>query len=119
MTGRTTAHLSFPLDDRYYELERQIGLEGMQHAAESHRVAVDCIETIVNREHLDCDFVRLDGYLFTPPGEGDPGTTRGVWRGATCRCSGRADGRKGSAHRLQHGFRAAVPEFGAVPSAQR
>ena len=71
MTGRTTAHLSFPLDDRYYELERQIGLEGMKHAAESHRVAVDCIETIVNREHLDCDFVRLDGYLFTPPGEGD------------------------------------------------
>src|SRR5438132_14242766 len=32
-TGRTTAHLSFALDDRYYELERQFGAEGARFAA--------------------------------------------------------------------------------------
>lgn len=68
-TGRTTAHLSFALDDRYIELERLHGERGAQLAAESHQTAVTQIETIVREENIDCDFSRLDGYLFSGPGQ--------------------------------------------------
>jgi len=68
-TCRTTAHLVNALDDRYYELERLHGERGARLAAESHTAAVDQIEEIVSEEQIDCDFERLDGYLFVPPGE--------------------------------------------------
>ena len=68
MTGRTTAHLVNALDDRYYELEKMLGQEFSRLSAESHTTAIDRIEKIVGDENLDCDFVRVDGYLFLPPG---------------------------------------------------
>ena len=67
-TCRTTAHLVNALDDRYYELERLHGERGARLAAESHTAAVDQIEEIAGREGIDCDFERLDGYLFVAPG---------------------------------------------------
>jgi glycine/D-amino acid oxidase-like deaminating enzyme/nitrite reductase/ring-hydroxylating ferredoxin subunit len=63
-TGRTTAHLSDALDDRYRELERVHGSGGARLAAESHRRAIELIAGIVEAEKLDCDFARVDGYLF-------------------------------------------------------
>ena len=69
MTGRTTAHLVNALDDRYFELERLHGEQGARLAAESHTAAIDLIERIVTQEAIDCDFSRLDGYLFVPPGD--------------------------------------------------
>jgi glycine/D-amino acid oxidase-like deaminating enzyme/nitrite reductase/ring-hydroxylating ferredoxin subunit len=68
-TGRTTAHLSNALDDRYHVLERLHGVEGARTAAASHTAAIDRIESIVREEAIECDFERLDGYLFVPPGE--------------------------------------------------
>jgi glycine/D-amino acid oxidase-like deaminating enzyme/nitrite reductase/ring-hydroxylating ferredoxin subunit len=69
MTQRTTAHLVNALDDRYYELERLHGERGSRLAAESHTRAIDRIEAIVNEEKIDCEFERLDGYLFVPPND--------------------------------------------------
>ncbi|HEX8492839.1 MAG TPA: FAD-dependent oxidoreductase [Pyrinomonadaceae bacterium] len=69
MTQRTTAHLVNALDDRYYELERLHGERGARLAAESHTAAIDRVEKIVNEEKIDCEFERLDGYLFVPPGD--------------------------------------------------
>jgi glycine/D-amino acid oxidase-like deaminating enzyme/nitrite reductase/ring-hydroxylating ferredoxin subunit len=66
-TGRTTAHLSNAFDDRYYEVERLFGENGARLVAESHTAAINRIEEIVCREQIDCDFERLDGYLFVPP----------------------------------------------------
>ena len=71
MTGATTAHLTNAIDDRYYEVERVHGEEGAKLAAVSHGAAIDAIEDIVRHESIDCDFARVDGYLFEPPG-GDP-----------------------------------------------
>lgn len=68
-TERTTAHLVTALDDRYVELERLHGEKGAQLAAESHSAAISQIERIVREEHIECDFERLNGYLFVPPGE--------------------------------------------------
>jgi glycine/D-amino acid oxidase-like deaminating enzyme/nitrite reductase/ring-hydroxylating ferredoxin subunit len=67
MTGRTTAHLTNALDDRYYHLETLYGEEGARLAAESHTAAINRIEAIVTDEEIDCDFERIDGYLFCPP----------------------------------------------------
>lgn len=63
-TERTTAHLSNAIDDRYFNIEKWHGLEGMRMAADSHTAAIDLIETIAIEEKIDCDFERLDGYLF-------------------------------------------------------
>src|SRR5688572_19884824 len=68
-TGRTTAHLSNALDDRYHILERVHGPEGARLAAASHGAAIDTIESIVRAEKISCDFERLDGYLFLSPGQ--------------------------------------------------
>jgi glycine/D-amino acid oxidase-like deaminating enzyme/nitrite reductase/ring-hydroxylating ferredoxin subunit len=68
-TSRTTAHLVNALDDRYFQLEKLHGHKGSQLAAESHTAAIDRIEEIVAKENIACEFERLDGYLFVPPGE--------------------------------------------------
>src|SRR5688572_13541326 len=70
-SSRTTAHLTWALDDRYYHLESLHGEEGARLAAESHAASVDTIERVCREERIDCDFLRLDGYLFDPPGEKD------------------------------------------------
>ena len=64
-TERTTAHLSNAIDDRYTEIESWHGLDGAKLAAESHTAAIDTIEAIVAREEIECDFERLDGFLFS------------------------------------------------------
>ncbi len=63
-TGRSTAHLTAALDDRYYRIEKLHGSEGAQLAAESHAAAITRIESIASLEDIDCDFERLDGYLI-------------------------------------------------------
>lgn len=64
MTGRTTAHLSYALDDRISEVERMHGTEGARLGVEAHSAAIDMVERIVREEAIECDFERLDGYLF-------------------------------------------------------
>ncbi|MBV9126109.1 MAG: FAD-dependent oxidoreductase [Planctomycetes bacterium] len=68
-TQRTTAHLSNAIDDRYLEVEKVHGEEGARLAADSHTAAINRIEEITRAEGIDCDFVRLDGYLFVAPGQ--------------------------------------------------
>lgn len=65
-TERTTAHLSNAIDDWIFEIEGVHGEEGSRLAVESHAAAIDRIESIVKTEEIDCDFQRLDGYLFDP-----------------------------------------------------
>ena len=66
-SGRTTAHLTCALDDRYFMLEKLFGKEKTRLAAQSHLAAVDWIENTVQKEQIDCDFMRVDGYLFLHP----------------------------------------------------
>ena len=48
-TGRTTAHLSNALDDRYTTLENLFGQEGARLAADSNTVAFAAIEDFVEK----------------------------------------------------------------------
>lgn len=63
-TGRTTAHLSNALDDRYENIISVHGIHKAKLAADSHSMAIDLIEEICKKEKIDCDFSRLKGYLF-------------------------------------------------------
>ncbi len=69
MTQVTTAHLSDAIDDRISEIERWHGERGSFLAAESHTAAINRIEAIAGELRVDCDFVRLDGYLYLAPGD--------------------------------------------------
>ena len=69
MTQMTSGHLTNMLDDRYFELEKLHGTDAAKLAAESHSAAIERIEAIVGKEGIDCDFARLDGYLFLAQGD--------------------------------------------------
>jgi glycine/D-amino acid oxidase-like deaminating enzyme/nitrite reductase/ring-hydroxylating ferredoxin subunit len=68
-TGQTTAHVASAQDDRFVAIEKAHGQDGSRTAYESHQAAIERIEQIVAREAIDCDFVRVDGYLFPGPGQ--------------------------------------------------
>ncbi len=71
-TGRTTAHLTWAMDDRFYRLERVHGARNTRLIAESHAAAVNRIEQITQLEQIDCDFMRVDGYLMSAkPGDSE------------------------------------------------
>lgn len=66
-TGRTSAHLSNAVDDRYFEIEAMHGAEKARKVAESHTDAIDRIEAVIAMEGIECGFERLPGYLFAAP----------------------------------------------------
>lgn len=69
ITSRTSAHLTCAMDNSYTVVESRRGVEATRLAAGSHLAAIDRIETIALTEQIDCDFERVDGFLFLPPGE--------------------------------------------------
>jgi glycine/D-amino acid oxidase-like deaminating enzyme/nitrite reductase/ring-hydroxylating ferredoxin subunit len=70
MSARTSAHLASELDDYYHELIKLRGLDEARLYYASQAAALDRIESISRSEDIDCDFHRIDGYLFSPPDSG-------------------------------------------------
>ncbi|MEO6131071.1 MAG: FAD-binding oxidoreductase [Saprospiraceae bacterium] len=68
-TGRTTAQLVTALDDRYSDLEKIYGEADTKLIAESHMAAINLVEEICLKEKIDCDFRRVNGYLFLHPSD--------------------------------------------------
>lgn len=68
-SGRSTAHISYALDDRYSEIAKAFGEEKARLATQSHIAALEWINQIVLTENIDCNFKRIPGYLF--PNEKD------------------------------------------------
>jgi glycine/D-amino acid oxidase-like deaminating enzyme/nitrite reductase/ring-hydroxylating ferredoxin subunit len=66
-TARTSAHLASALDDHFYVLEKRFGRVGARYCYESHASAIDAIELNIHTFGIDCDFRRVDGYLWSPP----------------------------------------------------
>jgi glycine/D-amino acid oxidase-like deaminating enzyme/nitrite reductase/ring-hydroxylating ferredoxin subunit len=73
MTARTTAHLTSLCDDSFDSLIKMRGLDAAKQFHESQAASIDRIEAIQQSESIDCDFRRLDGYLFPALGQ-DPST---------------------------------------------
>ena len=68
-SGRTTAHFTYALDDRYEHLEKVLGFELTKKAYQSHKEAIDMAEQIVKDEHIECHFKRISGYLSVHPSD--------------------------------------------------
>lgn len=66
-TGLSSAHISNALDDGYAKIERLHGRVGAKLAYQSHTKAINRIEKIVRDEEIECDFKRVDGFLFCGP----------------------------------------------------
>jgi glycine/D-amino acid oxidase-like deaminating enzyme/nitrite reductase/ring-hydroxylating ferredoxin subunit len=64
MTSRTTAHLAPICDDAISELIKMRGEETARLFQSSQEAAVTRIEEIVSALNIQCNFRRLDGYLF-------------------------------------------------------
>ena len=64
MSSRTSAHLTSTIDDLYQELIRMRGVPEARAYLRSRLAAIDRIEEIQAEERIDCDFKRVDGYLF-------------------------------------------------------
>jgi glycine/D-amino acid oxidase-like deaminating enzyme/nitrite reductase/ring-hydroxylating ferredoxin subunit len=63
MSLRTSAHLSWELDDYYFELIKRRSEDAARAYFESQKAAVDRIEAIAKAEGIDCDFTRVDAFL--------------------------------------------------------
>lgn len=63
-TGRTTAHIAIP-DEGYSYIEEKFGRDAARLVAESFAAAADAIEATAAEESIDCDFARVDGFLFS------------------------------------------------------
>lgn len=63
-SGQTSAHVSNVLGDRFFELEKYHGKEGVRLAVQSHRHAINRISEIIDVENIHCDDRIVDGYLF-------------------------------------------------------
>ena len=68
-SGRTTAHLTCSLSERYFELEKTFNPEIAKLAAQSHTAAIEWIANTVQQNNINCHFKRVDGYLFTHPSD--------------------------------------------------
>lgn len=66
-TGNSTAHVTSVIDDRYSRLEKIHGEDAVRMASQSQRVAVEEIERIINKENINCDFKKTEGYLLFRP----------------------------------------------------
>ena len=68
-TGRTTAHF-FPPDEWFVDVEHRLGGQSAKLVADSFSQAIAMVESIIQKENIDCEFERLDGYLYALPENG-------------------------------------------------
>src|SRR5690348_14829975 len=70
MSARTTAHLTFEIDDFYAELAKMRSEDSARAYYDSQSAAVARIEEICRTESIACDFARVDGF-FVPAQDDD------------------------------------------------
>jgi glycine/D-amino acid oxidase-like deaminating enzyme/nitrite reductase/ring-hydroxylating ferredoxin subunit len=63
MSARTSAHLTCEIDDSNHDLIHRWNVDAALTYYASQCAAIDRIEEISNAEGIDCDFMRVDGYL--------------------------------------------------------
>ena len=80
ITARTTAHLSSICDDSFASLIKLRGLDVAKQFYASQTASIDRIEQIQDKEAIDCDFRRLDGFLF-PAIDCDPSELDSILEG--------------------------------------
>jgi glycine/D-amino acid oxidase-like deaminating enzyme/nitrite reductase/ring-hydroxylating ferredoxin subunit len=64
-TGQTTAHVTQVFDTRFKDLTTRFGTDAARLAAQSHREAVDFIDTLADRCGLANDVTSVPAYLYS------------------------------------------------------
>src|SRR5690242_7521351 len=67
MTARTTAHLAPNPDEGFKAMIDRRGVDIAKEFYQSQAASIDRIETIQEAESIDCEFRRLDAFLFPGP----------------------------------------------------
>jgi glycine/D-amino acid oxidase-like deaminating enzyme/nitrite reductase/ring-hydroxylating ferredoxin subunit len=75
-TGHTSGHLTAALDTDYATLARRFGDRAANEAWRKSMAAIAYIEEVSAREHIACDFRRVDGWRYTE----DEGSSRPLER---------------------------------------
>jgi glycine/D-amino acid oxidase-like deaminating enzyme/nitrite reductase/ring-hydroxylating ferredoxin subunit len=70
-TGHTTAHLTLVTDQRLHKLVDRFGADVARMVWNAGEDAIYQIEEIVEQESIDCQFIRVPGYLHAP-WDGEP-----------------------------------------------
>src|SRR6187431_3153770 len=65
-TGHTTAHLTHVTDKPLHKLVDDVGKDHARAIWDSLRAAMDQIATNIRRQHFQCEFKWVPGYLHTP-----------------------------------------------------
>jgi glycine/D-amino acid oxidase-like deaminating enzyme/nitrite reductase/ring-hydroxylating ferredoxin subunit len=65
-TAMTTAHLTYVTDLRAYQLAKTFGEQRAKLVWEAGDLAINMIESIVNKHGIDCEFRRVPGFLSAP-----------------------------------------------------
>ena len=63
-TSMTSAHLTNVFDAGFTYVERHSGIDAARLAANAHMAAIGRIEEIAAAHRIDCQFQRVNGYLF-------------------------------------------------------
>jgi glycine/D-amino acid oxidase-like deaminating enzyme len=64
-TGRTTGKVTSQHNLAYIQLEKSIGSHPTQMYAEANQTALSIVEKIIKTEKIECDWERVDNYVFT------------------------------------------------------
>ena len=64
-TGKTTGKITSQHDIFYNYLEKSFGIDVAKKYLEANQKAIDKIENRVKKENIDCDFERLNSYVYT------------------------------------------------------
>lgn len=64
VTLLTTAFLMEDIDTNLTDLKSMFGPEGAKRIWVSHQNAIDRIEAIINKEKINCEFVRVPAYIY-------------------------------------------------------
>lgn len=79
----TMGHLMAAVVSGFLRVERLRGADAARLALASHNAAIDMMESIVADQRIECQFVRVDGYLIPAPGDGAEALDReldAAWR---------------------------------------
>lgn len=64
-TGGTTAHLNTVLDTSYADIEKKFSKDDAKLVSGGTREAIDLVEGLINKYHIDCEFSYQPAYIFS------------------------------------------------------
>lgn len=71
VTGHTTAHITSQHDLTWARFIGRFGKHRARLAAQANEAAIEDIERIVRSEKIECDFMRLDSYVYSAEKKGE------------------------------------------------